>query len=112
MGAEGKIKAHENYFQVLFTNHSTFDKPYLISCKMLKMESKKHIFFTIIAFVSVFQTVRAMECFDCKSGTTCKSIEEMQEKTTCLSGSENCQTVETSKKGKVVSVTGGCCCGP
>jgi len=76
------------------------------------MVSKKHIFFTIIAFVSVFQTVRAMECFDCKSGTTCKSIEEMQEKTTCLSGSENCQTVETSKKGKVVSVTGGCCCGP
>jgi len=76
------------------------------------MESTKLCFLTIIAFVSVFQTVRAIECYDCKFGETCTSIQEMQDKTTCMSGWENCQTITTEKKGKVVSVTGGCVPGP
>jgi len=76
------------------------------------MESKKLIFFTIIAFVSVFQIVRAMKCYDCKIGTTCTSIEEMQDKIPCMTGWQNCQTVTYEEKGKVVSVKGGCVAGP
>ena len=40
--------------------------------------------------------VRAIECYECKFGATCTSIDEMQDKTTCPSGWENCQTITTS----------------
>ena len=38
-----------------------------------------------------------IECYKCKFGTTCMSIDEMQDKTECPSGWENCQIVTTGK---------------
>jgi len=71
----------------------------------------------IVVLIEITKEVTAIEeeciaCYDCKSGATCKSIEEMQDKTPCLPGWLNCQTVTTKEKGKVVSVTGGCVPGP
>jgi len=71
----------------------------------------------IVILIEITKEVTAIEeeciaCYDCKSGATCKSIEEMQDKTPCLPGWLNCQTVTIKKKGKVVSVRGGCVSGP
>jgi len=71
----------------------------------------------IVILIEITKEVTAIEeeciaCYVCKPGATCRSIEELNDKTLCLPGWLNCQTVTTKKKGRVVSVTGGCVPGP
>merc|ERR1712055_471662 len=105
MGYNSFTQSRRSYRSIKFLKIK-ISKGYL---NLLNMESTKLCFFTIMAFVSVFQTVRAIECYKCKFGTTCPPWESMQDKMTCPSGWENCQTVTTQNENNtVVSVEGGC----